>query len=316
MAIIPRNDAGSNDVMQTSPHIQISTVAGMVLGIICLFVLVVSYQFLSCPRRRKPTSMKAQAPRASSSRPSHTPLPTQHSFSKVASLASKFNSASCFRRPVEALTGGPRERKALGSAHLASSQRAHDREAKRLQFSHQLRLKLPLSPISSAPSSPRSPDSHRQYRQIDDHIYSEWSNEAVYCTEKPPGALISPWSPCKPNTPHTPPPFYPPPPAYVPEIPFRAGSRITGRSDPPSPIKMTTSSDLNIAVSSVDQGSPLIQALKEDINGDIVRWEAQASEGSLSLGVTKIPIAIARASTVTSVFILSHPICKSNIVRS
>ncbi|EIW52427.1 uncharacterized protein TRAVEDRAFT_24626 [Trametes versicolor FP-101664 SS1] len=73
MAVLPRSSgAPGTDGQISSPRVATRTVVGMVLGILCLFTMVLSYQLMSCPcRRRKAKAAKHRTPRTSPS--THTP---------------------------------------------------------------------------------------------------------------------------------------------------------------------------------------------------------------------------------------------------
>ncbi|KAI0823986.1 hypothetical protein BC628DRAFT_466683 [Trametes gibbosa] len=65
MAVLPRSSGSvtvGTDGQIMSPRVATSTVVGMVLGILCLFTIVVSYQLLSCPCKRRRTANRV--PRA------------------------------------------------------------------------------------------------------------------------------------------------------------------------------------------------------------------------------------------------------------
>ncbi|KAI0354808.1 hypothetical protein OH77DRAFT_1425393 [Trametes cingulata] len=78
MVVLPRSSESAGDDGQIgSPRVATSTVIGMVLGILCLFTIVVSYQLLSCScrRRRLPANRRAAV-----STSTHTPSSSKRSF--------------------------------------------------------------------------------------------------------------------------------------------------------------------------------------------------------------------------------------------
>ncbi|KAI0365318.1 hypothetical protein BV20DRAFT_1028219 [Pilatotrama ljubarskyi] len=126
MIVLPRSSDAAGDGGQIgSPRVATSTVIGMVLGILCLFTIVVSYQLLSCPCRRRRLPANSRAAAFSST---NTPSKSTRSFTafgrlyrrdrdllrpKEASVSDEKQS-TC---PAEKTTG----RATLKSLYLASS---------------------------------------------------------------------------------------------------------------------------------------------------------------------------------------------------
>ncbi|OJT12980.1 hypothetical protein TRAPUB_10457 [Trametes pubescens] len=90
MVVLPRSSgAPGTDGQISSPRVATRTVVGMVLGILCLFTMVLTYQLMSCPcRRRKAKAAKHRTLYTSPS--THTPSkkPT-HSFIDLKRLYQK-----------------------------------------------------------------------------------------------------------------------------------------------------------------------------------------------------------------------------------
>ncbi|KAI0718154.1 hypothetical protein C8T65DRAFT_94424 [Cerioporus squamosus] len=89
MAIVSRSTSAPGDSPQiTSPKVATATVVGMVLGVFCLCIMVISYQLLSCPcRKRRPGRRKA--PRDIVITTLHTPSKRARSFRTCFGLLSQ-----------------------------------------------------------------------------------------------------------------------------------------------------------------------------------------------------------------------------------
>ncbi|KAH9891904.1 hypothetical protein C8Q73DRAFT_94245 [Cubamyces lactineus] len=236
MAVIPRgSDAQSNGGPPGqigSPRVATTTVIGMVLGILCLFTMVLSYQFLSCSCKRRSANTRRRPLAVTTD--THIPSITTRSFTalhrlcrKVAKtirslllVCKKVAGSSPWRTAEQSCpqeTSEPpstttlRERRALRSLWLNTARSPTKRYPsastgpgstkgsplrKRMAgLFHDLRTPPP-SPGFLPPSSPRTPRSRRHYHKLKDIAqYANWSNEEVYLTERPTSALISPWSP-------------------------------------------------------------------------------------------------------------------------
>jgi len=230
MAIVPR--AGSvNGAAQTSPSLTMSTVTGMVIGVLGLFILVVVYQLVPCLHRKKPpANVRTRIPVAP---------PPERKFSP----ARIFSKCVTFHKPSKPAVGPtPPEvqtHKSLRSLHLPShwKEKRSRRTAREKFATRRLGLYIP-SPADIFPS--RTARDRRHFTQLDESLYSGQTRNASSHTEKPAAALMSPWSPREQDFPYSsaptpsqwmgggwisdsPPPFSPPP-AYVPGTPIRGGA--------------------------------------------------------------------------------------------
>lgn len=205
-----------------STRVATSTVVGMVLGVLCLFVLVTAYQFV--PRRTR-----SQPARHTSSALSTSPKPRP----LLTRIRTFFNSCAHKRPTTEPAQPGHRT---LRSFHL-TPERRRERERNRLKFATSLRLKVDIpsfpnfSSRSTPASSPRPPK--RAYSRMtgDDDMFERLVRPVdptvpppspyEYIPPTPPPAFKPFASPV--TTPCTPPPIYPPPPAYVAGTPLRNG---------------------------------------------------------------------------------------------
>ncbi|KAI0326238.1 hypothetical protein GY45DRAFT_1364034 [Cubamyces sp. BRFM 1775] len=91
MAVIPRgsdaqSDGGPGQI--GSPRVATSTVIGMVLGILCLFTMVLSYQFLSCSCKRRRSATTRRGPPTVSTG-TRVPSITARSFTALCRLCRK-----------------------------------------------------------------------------------------------------------------------------------------------------------------------------------------------------------------------------------
>ncbi|KAI0931013.1 hypothetical protein AcV7_005040 [Taiwanofungus camphoratus] len=233
MAIISRSGASSGEA-QASPRVTISTAMGIVLGALSLFTLVVGYQLLSCMHKKPPPAQRRNLVLVPPARRRPSLLRTIrnvfnrfHTF--IGNLKPKF-------RPVhDTQTGSLQKRKALRFLHLPT-QRQRNRRQTREKFATRLRLNIP-KPSPFETSSPHQLTNQWHYIHLEDGRHSE----AVCRTEKPPEAVMSPWSPREQDYPYptsptawqwsqwngggdsdTPLPSSPPP-AYVPGTPLRCG---------------------------------------------------------------------------------------------
>ncbi|KAH9850184.1 hypothetical protein C2E23DRAFT_887616 [Lenzites betulinus] len=129
MAVLPRSSGSAGaDGQIMSPRVATSTVVGMVLGILCLFTIVVSYQLLSCPCKRKKQAAK-RVPRATIKQPSpHTPSTPTHSFITLKNLCKAGGDKFRFAQPSTAeekqplsTPGSSPRRNTLRSLYLAST---------------------------------------------------------------------------------------------------------------------------------------------------------------------------------------------------
>ncbi|KAI0783432.1 hypothetical protein C8Q75DRAFT_783009 [Abortiporus biennis] len=253
MVVISRADSGSTDdtaLSTTRPPVAVSTAIGMVLGVMCLFVMVVSYQFL-IPRigNRKPKSTHAKlAPPEFLVQPKPTLL--QHTLSQISKIFTLiFNSRE--RKPCKPTEVGEKPRtkhRILRSLHLPSSPNhihaTPNREQIKEKFSTTLRLniRVPNVParLRNTLSSPRTPK-RKFYSQIHDNGFDD-PDQLTPLT--PSTALLSPWSPAEDQYPDMysdfsevqlfargqEEPITPPVQAYLPETPLRnRGVTIIGR---------------------------------------------------------------------------------------
>ncbi|RDX48875.1 hypothetical protein OH76DRAFT_1418839 [Lentinus brumalis] len=96
MTIVPRSTSAPGDGTQiTSPKVATTTVVGMVLGVLCLFVMVISYQLLSCPcRKRKPA--RRVPPQDMVINTLHTPSKPRRSFRTCFGVFNKSQKKSPF----------------------------------------------------------------------------------------------------------------------------------------------------------------------------------------------------------------------------
>ncbi|KAI9066032.1 hypothetical protein FKP32DRAFT_1756290 [Trametes sanguinea] len=343
MVVIARTDGQSDPAVGgqiMSPRVASRTVIGMVLGVLCLFAIVLSYQLISRPNRgrntpaaRRPNHAphhsrslphapfdvltnfwrrsgeklrRALAPTDSLQEEKHSPPTSNHPqrsalyrvyhacTAPFRMLFSRCGESGVPGSRADARTPNLRERRALRSLYLNTkplSQRypsSPSRESptsptrKRMAGLFHLNLRNPPS-LSPAGPSHKGGRSHRLYQRLDDALYSEWSNEQTYRTDRPTPAFLSPWSPSEYEFPYptlhsptatsssepgTPPPLYPPPPAYVPEVPLRSpGSSPSSPVHPASIVAKTVSSSWSSA-----SRSPIILMLEEEISQDIGEW--------------------------------------------
>ena len=100
----------------------------------------------------------------------------------------------------------PRKRYPGGPPSPLSSARHIRRMGRVFQFGD---TPPPDTPPGFPGDSPRTPTGRRHYQQLDDALYSNWSNEEVYRTpgsnetERPEDARISPWSPIEEQFPYS-----------------------------------------------------------------------------------------------------------------
>ncbi|KAI1788859.1 hypothetical protein LXA43DRAFT_1084162 [Ganoderma leucocontextum] len=353
MPVVPRTSDAGNGTEITSPSVGTKTVVGMVLGILCLFTIVLSYQLIACSHRKKPAAAR-RVPRNASpaAKNTHTRSKPTRSFRTCSNLfglskpkpapANSTPSSSEKRVPPQdskdgrrtfrALllpfaprdsSGGPEtpppsqskptllERKGLRDLRLNTELLKSDGKQrypatpspmmtptrKRMGRVFQFGSSPPSTPGSSTTLfSASTPTSRRQYKKLDDTPYSDWSNQAVCPTERPPEAMVSPWSPNEPeypyapyspitvrwlsDTPRTPPPLYPPPPAYLPEVPMRSDGL---GSSPGTPTR---------AGASARAGAPLVSLivsrLSEEIDGEIGSWDMPDIRAALASVVTLV----------------------------
>ncbi|CCL99456.1 uncharacterized protein FIBRA_01474 [Fibroporia radiculosa] len=220
---------------QTSNGMAASTVAGMVIGALGLFALVLTYQLLpSLHRRRQPNNTIPTPFVPSASRGTTILRIMRRLIARIATFLQPSKSKSVPSEP------GSQTHKPLRSLHLPAEQqrRCH---AAREKFATKLRLNLYVPPVADILSS-RTPRDRVNFARLDDSIYQD----AAYHTEKPAPAVMSPWSPREQDYPYSsvpipspwlskgwernsPPPFSPPP-AYVPSTPRRYGF-IWGQPD-------------------------------------------------------------------------------------
>ncbi|TBU58049.1 hypothetical protein BD310DRAFT_500717 [Dichomitus squalens] len=339
MPVVPRalDDGDGSEI--TSPKVASKTVVGMVLGVLCLFTMVLSYQLISCSwRKQRQASLGVPHSGSSAIHTTHThsePTPSFHTFfQRLLRLFSypRDNGEASEKgvpspgprdrpRPLRALllsfthdhnpSSGPtesshasqrtphptiRERRALRALRLNTTLSTSPRKqypstpsplASSRKRIGRLFLFGPTTPDTPTPLppylSPTSPFSRRHYAKLDDSMYSDWSNNAKYHTERPPEAILSPWSPNEHEYPYppyspldvnslsgfpgTPPPLYPPPPAYLPEVPTRAT-----RSNPTTPTRPRASRN-GAASTLVPPVSPIVSSLNEEIDGEIGGWD-------------------------------------------
>ncbi|KAI0699203.1 hypothetical protein BC835DRAFT_1412667 [Cytidiella melzeri] len=214
--------ASSSNASTTSSAIAIRTVIGMVLGVLGLFALVISYQFL--PRRQKPLSaLGALAPPPPKSKPFLVKL-RAHCTTLLDRLMQKPTTLT-----PDHDTRRPSTHRTLRSFHL-SRERRRQREALRQKFSSTLRLDLNLQHRFRANKNQDSPKmTPFPYERMKDDVESQMT------LLKPDMAVISPWSPSEEFYPHTPPPKFAassgpttPPPAYAPNTPLRGNFHHAG----------------------------------------------------------------------------------------
>lgn len=240
MAIVPRTSTSSTGT-QTSPSLAMTTVTGMVIGVLGLFVLVLTYQVIPCLHRKKPP---ANVPLRGLRLPA-TPPERPSVGSRIRHIRSKITTffTSSNREPGAPSSESP-VHKTLRSLHLPKRDQGKRRLA-REKFATKLRLDLRLPPAANVLSS-RTPRDRRGFAPLKEDVFSTGKRDGVviFPTEKPPTALMSPWSPREqdfpyPSTPtpsrwlgkewlsNSPPPFSPtpfsPPPAYHPGTPVRSG---------------------------------------------------------------------------------------------
>ncbi|KZT64179.1 hypothetical protein DAEQUDRAFT_49420 [Daedalea quercina L-15889] len=227
-----------------SPHLAMSTVTGLILGVMCLFLLVVSYQLIPCFHRRKTAPTPKYRTRVLVVSPPEPDRPVvraiRGAFTKLLSLLKRLSPR---KPPGLDESQKPNTPRSFKLAPQDKPDRQHIRE----KFATQLRLNLHippaadvLSPRSPHTLTPRTPKDRKRYAVLDDTAYSDWDKANLAQMEKPPSALLSPWSPreqdfpyaCSPTPsrrvvfdygPNTPPPPFSPPPAYVAGTPIRGG---------------------------------------------------------------------------------------------
>ncbi|KAI0642941.1 hypothetical protein C8Q79DRAFT_1012940 [Trametes meyenii] len=98
MAVLPRSTASGSATAAGeigSPRVATSTVIGMVLGILCLFILVITYQFSSCSLKgRRKGVLNQRSPRAATSTASYAPSKPTRSLLKLSCLSRKAKDTS------------------------------------------------------------------------------------------------------------------------------------------------------------------------------------------------------------------------------
>lgn len=218
--------------------------------LVCLFLLVLSYQLIPCLHRKKPlpTNRHTRIPLAP------PPEPERPVVRAVRGALS--NLLTFLRRPFSSRTppGGSGAQNSNSPHSLNfNSQTKPDRQHIREKFATQLRLNLHLPPATDvlAPRSPgpRTPRDKKRYAVLDDGAYTDLDEGHFVHMEKPQSARLSPWSPCEQDYPYsssptpsrkvvfdygpnTPPPPFSPPPAYVAGTPMRAGFSTTPTGTP------------------------------------------------------------------------------------
>ena len=149
-----------------------------------------------------------------------------------------------------------------------------------------------------------TPTGRRHYKKLDDTLYSDWSNKATYPTERPPDAMVSPWSPNENQYPYapyspltvrwltgsdtlrTPPPLYPPPPAYLPEVPMRSDGLGSSPTTPTRPTAATRGARTPTSSPLAPPVSPIVSRLSEEIDGEIGSRDTPDIQAALTSVVT------------------------------
>ncbi|KZT12184.1 uncharacterized protein LAESUDRAFT_809026 [Laetiporus sulphureus 93-53] len=222
-----------------SSRLAMSTITGMVIGALCLFLLVITYQLIPRLHHKVPARNSIGVLPAPKARAGHR----LSLFGRIGALFSRLILLFISGSKTGATTAPASERhKSFHSFHLSSQQR-RDGKSTGETFSTRLRLKLHILPATDL-LSPRPLGDHKHYRKLDD-------NKDCY-TQMPKKAVMSPWSPREQDFPYSsvptpsslskapwgfdePPPFSPPP-AYVPGTPIRYALSPTS-SAVPSPLR-------------------------------------------------------------------------------
>ncbi|KAH9922916.1 uncharacterized protein B0H18DRAFT_1016139 [Fomitopsis serialis] len=221
-----------------SPHIAMSTVTGLILGVMCLFLLVVSYQLIPCFHRKPPPLPKYRT-RVLVVPPSDRDRPAiRRIFDKILTFLKR-----CL--PRRSSCPDDTQKPKPPRSFKLPSQNKPDKQHIREKFATQLRLNLHIPPAADVlsprtPRTPRTPKDRRRYAVLDDSVFTERDKAYLAHMEKPPTAFLSPWSPREQDFPYassptpsrrvvfdygpdTPPPPFSPPPAYVAGTPIRGG---------------------------------------------------------------------------------------------
>ncbi|KAM5540826.1 hypothetical protein V8D89_005470 [Ganoderma adspersum] len=358
MPVVPRTSDAGNGTEITSPNVAAKTVVGMVLGILCLFTLILTYQLIACPHRKRAAARRMPRNGLQAAKNTHTPSKTTRSFRNCSNL---FGGSSTKPAPASNRTPGTSEKRAQPQDSkdgqrtwralllpFASPNSPTAPETPSLSQSkptllerkglRALRLNTELlksdgkqrypttpaspmmtptrkrigrvfefasSPLNTPASSSSTlfsagtptPTGRHNYKKLDDKLYSDWSNQTTYPTERPPEAIVSPWSPNErqypyapyspisvrwlSDTPRTPPPLYPPPPAYLPEVPVRSDGLGTA-SAPVTPTRPSRGASASTRTAPMTASplappppvSPIIRRLSEEIDGEIGSWHS------------------------------------------
>jgi len=234
IVIAPRANSRTDGEAVSAPHQMTShTVVGMVLGILCLFGLVLAYQLL--PRKKKPIQRIGPLGAVDTTPP---PSFLQHIRTHCTTFLHKFKPKP--KQPAPCITE-PHTR-SLRTLCLSPESRRRTRERAREMFKTTHRLNISIPPIRNPftpPHSPRTP-SRRLYTPLDDE-------ESIRRPKRPTAALLSPWSPSEQDYPYadtgrvlmrhhdsepvTPPPIDPPPRVYVPQTPLRGAFVFDGHEE-------------------------------------------------------------------------------------
>ncbi|TFY53290.1 hypothetical protein EVJ58_g9532, partial [Rhodofomes roseus] len=161
-----------------SPPVAMSTVTGLILGVMCLFLLVISYQLIPCFHRRKATPSPSYRTRVL------VAPPTDRDRSAIRRVIDKI--LTFLKRFVPRRSSGPddtQKPKPPRSFKLPSQDKP-DRQHIREKFATQLRLKLNIPPAADvlsprSPRTPRTPKGRKRYAVLDDSAFTEWDKATL-----------------------------------------------------------------------------------------------------------------------------------------
>ncbi|KAJ3534486.1 hypothetical protein NM688_g7129 [Phlebia brevispora] len=242
MAVItPRDDSTRHNV-GSSHKVAVATIVGMVLGILCLFGMILAYQVLLPSKRTPSRGPRALAPPT----PKRLPFLTRiraHCTTFLTSLYSRFHS-----KPSDTGESSSGRRRMLRSFHLGNPERARQREKMRHRFASALRLNFNF--VSHSDGASRR--TYKGFSPLVDDV------EECKFLMRPDSAVISPWSPFEDclspeqisgmrplfldsALPSTPSPLSPLPPAYLQSTPIRSRFRQMSDAGDDSPRRNVSS---------------------------------------------------------------------------
>ncbi|KAH9948248.1 hypothetical protein B0H21DRAFT_248328 [Amylocystis lapponica] len=244
--VVTSHNATVIDPTRASPSVTISTITGIIVGAICLFGLIISYRLLSTrwalssTRGRHSTVLSPV---------SGVAAPPQWRWNDLWARCATVMKSLCLwpHSPLVNMKTSPisQKRTRLHSFILPFSYGGNREPMRWKSTAHFRTHSRPSSPADVySPVPPR-----REYKELNNGKYSGRS-EGARVTEKPPTAVMSPWSLSEDQYPypaiptplariwqgadHIPPPFTPPP-AYVPKTPLRGRFLSSQSTIPPSP---------------------------------------------------------------------------------